>query len=36
MAKDRINRDELANKLIERAAGAEDPLRAMAELMTDS
>src|ERR1700691_4171101 len=34
MAKDRINRDELANKLVERAAEAEDPLRAMAELIT--
>ena len=34
MAKDRINRDELADKLIERAAEAEDPLRTMAELIT--
>ena len=34
MAKDRINRDELADKLVERAAGAEDPLRTMAELIT--
>ena len=32
MAKDRIARDELASKLIETARGAEDPLRAMAEL----
>ena len=28
MAKDRINRDELADKLVERAAEAEDPLRS--------
>ena len=35
MAKDRIERDELASKLIERASEAEDPLRAMAELLTD-
>ena len=35
MAKDRIDRDELASKLMETAASAEDPLRAMAELMTD-
>jgi transposase-like protein len=35
MAKDRIDRNELADKLMERAAGSEDPLRAMAELMTD-
>lgn len=34
MAKDRINRDELADKLVERAAEAEDPLRSMAELIT--
>jgi transposase-like protein len=34
MAKDRINRDELADKLVERAAEAEDPLRTMAELIT--
>jgi len=32
MAKDRIERDELASKLIETASSAEDPLRAMAEL----
>ncbi len=35
MAKDRIERDELASKLIMTAEGAADPLRAMAELMTD-
>ena len=35
MAKDRIERDELASKLIETATSAEDPLRAMAELLTD-
>ena len=35
MAKDRIDRDELASKLIETASSAEDPLRAMAELITD-
>lgn len=35
MAKDRIERDELASKLMETAASAEDPLRAMAELLTD-
>ena len=35
MAKDRIDRDELAGKLIETARGAEDPLRAVAELITD-
>jgi putative transposase len=34
MAKDRINREELADKLVERAAEAEDPLRSMAELIT--
>ena len=34
MAKDRINRDELADKLVERAAEAEDPLRTMSELIT--
>jgi transposase-like protein len=34
MAKDRINRDELADKLVERAAEAADPLRTMAELIT--
>lgn len=35
MAKDRIDRNELADKLIETASGAEDPLRAMAEMITD-
>jgi putative transposase len=35
MAKDRIDRDELASKLMETAGSAEDPLRAMAELLTD-
>ena len=35
MAKDRIERDELANKLVELAGGAEDPIRAMAEMITD-
>lgn len=35
MAKDRIDRDELASKLMETAGEADDPLRAMAELITD-
>ena len=35
MAKDRIDRNELADKLIETANSAEDPLRAMAEMITD-
>ena len=35
MAKDRIDRDELASKLIETASNAEDPLRTMAEMITD-
>jgi transposase-like protein len=35
MAKDRINRDELASKLLETAGVAEDPLRAMAEMVAD-
>jgi transposase-like protein len=35
MAKDRINRNELADKLLETASAAEDPLRAMAEILTD-
>ena len=35
MAKDRIERDELAGKLLETARVAEDPLRAMAEMMAD-
>jgi len=34
MAKDRIERDELASKLFEEAAGAEDPLRKIAEMVT--
>ena len=35
MAKDRIDRDELASKLVATAEQAEDPLRAMAEMITD-
>jgi transposase-like protein len=35
MAKDRIGRDELASKLVETAGNAEDPMRALAELVTD-
>lgn len=35
MAKDRIDRNELADKLIDTATAAEDPLRAMAEILTD-
>src|SRR5690606_33726537 len=35
MAKERIDRDELADKLVEAAAKAEDPIRAMAEMITD-
>ena len=35
MAKDRINRNELADKLVETATAAEDPRRAMAEILTD-
>jgi len=35
MAKDRIDRNTLADKLIETASAAEDPLRAMAEILTD-
>ena len=35
MAKDRIDRNELADKLVETATAAEDPLRAMAELIAD-
>lgn len=34
MAKDRIERDELASKLFEETAGAEDPLRRIAEMVT--
>jgi len=33
MAKDRIDRAELADKLLESATSAEDPLRAMAEMI---
>lgn len=35
MAKDRIDRNELADKIVEMAAGTEDPLRTMAEMFTD-
>jgi transposase-like protein len=35
MAKDRIDRNELADKLVETATGSEDPLRAMAEMLAD-
>lgn len=35
MAKDRIERDQLAGKLVETARDAEDPIRAMAEMMAD-
>jgi putative transposase len=35
MAKDRIDRSELASKLIETAASADDPLRAMAQMVAD-
>ena len=35
MAKDRIDRNELADKLVETASAAEDPVRAMAELIAD-
>ncbi len=35
MAKDRIDRNELADKLVETANAAEDPLRAMAEMIAD-
>lgn len=35
MAKDRIDRAELAGKLVESATNAEDPLRAMAEMIAD-
>lgn len=34
MAKDRIERDELADKLVEAASSAEDPIRPMAEMIT--
>src|SRR3954453_7250645 len=33
MAKDRIDRNELADKLVEAASAAEDPLRQMAEMV---
>lgn len=35
MARDRIDRNELADKLVETATSAEDPLRAMAEMIAD-
>lgn len=35
MAKDRIDRTELADKLVESAQSAEDPLRRMAEIIAD-
>jgi transposase-like protein len=35
MAKGRIDRAELADKLVESATSAEDPLRAMAEMIAD-
>jgi len=35
MAKDRIDRNELADKLVETASAAEDPMRAMAEMVLD-
>jgi putative transposase len=35
MAKDRIERNELCDKLMEVASAGENPLRAMAEMMTD-
>ncbi len=35
MAEDRIDRAELADKLVESATSAEDPLRAMAEMIAD-
>lgn len=35
MTKNRIERDELASKLMETAGSAEDPLRAMTELLMD-
>jgi hypothetical protein len=36
MAKNRMDRDELADKLVETARDGEDTLRAMAELIADS
>lgn len=35
MAKDRIDRDELASKVMEAARSGEDPLRSMAEMIAD-
>jgi hypothetical protein len=35
MAKDRIDRNELADKLVETAGAADDPVRAMAEMVVD-
>ncbi len=35
MAKDRIDRNALADKLVETASAAEDPVRAMAEMVLD-
>lgn len=35
MAKDRIDRNELAGKLMETATAAEDLLRTMAEMIAD-
>ena len=35
IAKDRIDRNELADKLVETASAAEDPVRALAELILD-
>jgi transposase-like protein len=35
MAKDRIDRNELADKLVATASAAEDPVRAMAEMVLD-
>jgi hypothetical protein len=35
MAKGRIDRDELASKLLAIAEQAEDPLRAMTEMITE-
>lgn len=35
MAKNRIERDELASKLLETATSADDPVRAMAEMIAD-
>lgn len=35
MAKDRIDRNELADKIVATAGESDDPLRAMAELLAD-